>query len=138
MTKVINIILAAQENSPLYIAQALDKVSFGGSSPRDMEDKIITIATTVLGNECLTPSAGAGNLAIGRRDQPVLPRGGAGEEEADERGDHRFAGGASGGECARSVGLNEGTERQRVRPSANGSEKRFSKAQSTWLNPHHQ
>ncbi len=26
MTKVINIILAAQENSPLYIAQALDKV----------------------------------------------------------------------------------------------------------------
>ena len=30
MTKVINIILAAQENSPLYIAQALDKVCFGG------------------------------------------------------------------------------------------------------------
>ena len=28
MTKVINIILAAQENSPLYIAQALDKVCF--------------------------------------------------------------------------------------------------------------
>ena len=28
MTKVINIILAAQENSPLYIAQALDKVYF--------------------------------------------------------------------------------------------------------------
>ncbi len=30
ITKVINIILAAQENSPQYIAQALDKVSFPG------------------------------------------------------------------------------------------------------------
>ena len=39
MTKVINIILAAQENSPLYIAQALDKVSFGVSSSRQVEDK---------------------------------------------------------------------------------------------------